>query len=68
MRTETVQPADLIVGDTIVTRNSQKTVGKNTVKSCFCGTLVDGERLKTVERVLFPKWFNGAVVGYHSQI
>ena len=68
MNTETVNPIDLIVGDTIVLSTGLKTVGKETVKSGYFGTLVDGERLKTVERVLFPKWFNGAVVGYHSQI
>jgi len=68
MNTETVNPVDLMVGDTIVLSTGQKTVGKETVKSGYFGTLVDGERLKTVERVLFPKWFKGEVTGYHSQI
>ena len=68
MKKETIHPSDLNVGDTIMTEKGEKTVGENTVKTGFFGTLVDGDRAVSVERVLFPKWFKGEITGYHAQI
>jgi hypothetical protein len=68
MKTVSIHPADLNTGDTILINGVMKTVGKNTVKTGYFGTLVDGERLNTVEQVLFPKWFKGEITGYYAQI
>ena len=68
MKTRKIHPADLNKGDTILIDGEMKTVGPNTVKVGFCGTLVDGERMSEVEQVLFPKWFKGEITGYHSQV
>ncbi len=68
MKTVTVHPADLNIGDTIMTEEGMKTVGVNTVNAGFFGTVVDGLRADSVERVLFPKWFKGQITGYHPQI
>lgn len=65
---ENVHTSELNVGDTIEINGELKTVGSETVKSGFFGTLVDGINTKTVTRVLFPKWYKGKVTGYHSQI
>jgi hypothetical protein len=68
MKTRKIHPADLNVGDTILINGEMKTVGPNTVKTGFFGTLVDDHRLAQVEQVLFPKWFQGEITGYHAQV
>lgn len=68
MKTQKIQVSDLNVGDTIFINGGMKTVGENTVKSGFFGTLVDGVRLVEVERVLFPKWYKGKIISYDAQI
>jgi hypothetical protein len=65
--TETVKPNDLMVGDTIFLGGETYTVGKDTVKTGFCGTAVRGLRMKTVERVLYKKFRGGEFIGFVSQ-
>lgn len=68
MKTEKTHSADLNQGDTILIDGCMKTVGENTVKTGFFGVLVDGVRMSEVDRVLFPKWFRGELIGYYAQI
>lgn len=68
LKFESVHPSELVVGDTVQINGGLKTVGGETVKSGYCGTLVDGIRTGSIERVLFPKWYKGEVTGYYSQI
>lgn len=68
MKTQKIHPADLKNGDTILINGNMKTVGSDTVKSGFFGTLVDGVRMNEVQKVLFPKWFKGEITGYSAQI
>jgi len=65
--TKQVQASDLNYGDTILFNGEMKTVGLDTVKTGFCGTLVEGERMATVTQILFPKWFKGELLGYVAQ-
>lgn len=67
MKTETVNPNEIQVADTIVIGGELHTVGKDTLKNDFFGTTVHGVRMKTVERVLFPKFFSGEFLGFVSQ-
>ena len=68
IKSQMIHPAELNKGDTILIGGEMKTVGANTVRTGFFGTLVGGMRMDEVERVLFPKWFKGEVVGYLAQI
>ena len=67
MKYQKIHPADLNKGDTILIDGNMKTVGANTVKTGFFGTLVDGVKMNEVEQVLFPKWFNREITGYYAQ-
>ena len=67
-KSEKVSSSDLNVGDTIEINGQLKTVGRETVKSGFFGTNVDGFRVAEVKRVLFPKWYKGKITGWYAQI
>ena len=67
MKTETVKPADITVGDTILLDGQTYTVGRDTVKTDFFGTTVRGLRMKTIERVLFHKFYKGKLLGFVAQ-
>lgn len=66
MKTETVKPNDITAGETILLNGVAYTVGRNTVKTDFYGTTVCGLRMKSVERVLFPKFYKGILIGFVS--
>ena len=64
-----VNPSDLVIGDTILINGKMFTVGKDTVKTSFFGTTVQGKRVEgKVEKILFKKWFKGEIVGLVSQL
>ena len=68
LKFENVHASELNPAGRIEINGGLKTVGSETVKIGFFGALVDGVKVKTVKRVLFPKWHKGLVTGYHSQI
>ena len=68
LKLESIHPSELNVGDTIEINGGLKTVGTETVKVSFFGVTVDGIKVKEINRVLFPKWFKGQVIGYQAQI
>lgn len=64
-----VNPSDLVIGDTILINNKMFTVGKDTVKTSFFGTTIQGNRIEgKVEKILFKKWFKGEVVALVPQL
>lgn len=65
---EMVQISDLRHGDTVEVNGNQMTVHNNHIKSDFYGTRFQGERLKLVKRILFPKWYQGEIRGFAAQI
>lgn len=69
MKTVTVNASDLVNGDTVMIDGEMKTVGRESVKTDFFGTLVFGQRFSGgVEKVLFAKWFKGEIVDCVSQV
>lgn len=68
LKLENIHPSELNVGDTVEVNGQLKTVGAETVKVSFFGVTVDGIKVKEINRVLFPKWFKGQVIGYQAQI
>jgi hypothetical protein len=68
MQTKTIHPADLNRGDTVLINGEMHTVGSNTVKVGFFGTLVRGIRMDSIEQVLFPKWYCGKLVAWVPQV
>ena len=68
LKLEIIHPSELNTGDTVEINGELKTVGKETVKVSFFGVTVDGVKAKKINRVLFPKWVKGQVVGYQAQI
>jgi tartrate dehydratase beta subunit/fumarate hydratase class I family protein len=67
MKTETVKPDDLTVGDTILLNGQTYTVGRDTVQTGFFGATVRSLRIGTIERVLFHKFYKGEFLGFVSQ-
>ena len=67
MKTQAVFPSRLKRGDTILIDGVMHTIGKDTIKTGFCGTLVRGQQHKTVQRVLFPRFYRGAFVAWVAQ-
>ena len=69
MKTQLISASELNVGDTIVIDGAWFTIGANCIKASFFGTLVRGESFKNgIERVLFPKWYQGEIIDYRPQI
>ena len=64
MKTELVNPSDLINGDTVLIKGDMKTLSESSIK----GNLINGIKYIEIERVLFPKWFKGKIVRYQPQI
>ena len=69
LKMQTVDVGDIETGDTIIVNGKEMTVGKNTIKKAMAGGyyLVDGERMKTVQRVLYPNWKKGVNTGHVPQ-
>ncbi|QJI10932.1 hypothetical protein GuL6_016 [Buttiauxella phage vB_ButM_GuL6] len=60
---------DITVGDTVIYQGNMRTVGKNDIKrDPLFGVLLFGDShnlaRNLIERVTFPKWFQGKKVGY----
>ena len=76
MKSEFVNKEEIIKGDTIFLFEKETTISEKCIKdSLFFGRTLhgynfrdkDGKQQK-VERLLFPKYFKGKVVGHFSQI
>ena len=68
LKTETVSPADLCNGDTILVNGESFTFSPKDLQTTFSGTTVRGQRFpKGVQRILYPRWKAGKFVGYSAQ-
>lgn len=66
---EKVSADNIQHGDTIMIDGEMQTVNKKFIKNGFCGIIIYGMNYRNgVERVLFPKWFKGEIIGYYAQI
>ena len=69
MKTEIVTASHINPGDTILIGGKMFTVGKHNISNGFMGTRLYGQRFpKGCERVLFPKFDRGEIIGYFAQI
>lgn len=70
MKIELVNKEEIKSGDTIIIDGKQKTIsGKFIKKDPLFGITIDGINFRNkVERVLFPKYFKGQIIGYFPQI
>lgn len=68
MKTQKIHPSDLNVGDTVLIEGEMLTIGKETIKTGFFGTLVNGIKTDSIDQVLFPKWYKGEITGYYPTI
>lgn len=73
MKTEKVHISNVVKGDTLLINGKEMTVGSTDIRNDpFYGMSVFGDCHRhtkgIVERILFPKWYMGQIVGYVSQI
>ena len=72
MKTELVHKSKIQVGDCIIIDGIAKTVSRCDMNTGFMGVTIFEESFKIgtvqVERCLFPKWLNGEIIGYYSQV
>lgn len=70
MKKELICISDLNHGDTVLIDGDMRTLSRNDIKtSGNLGARVFGKRFTNgIERVLFPKFYKGSLVGYFSQI
>lgn len=64
-----VDASEIRHGDTIVFKDGhQRTVDRKYISNGFMGLCIYGypygNRREKIEKVLFPKWYQGMVVGY----
>lgn len=71
-KTKRVHISELNQGDTIIYNGSPETVSKSSIKKGFTGWTYKGDPFYKekgmVEIVLYRKWLQGKVTGWHSQI
>lgn len=72
-KTEIVKTDQIVGGDTILINGEMMTVSKKLIRhDPFLGTTIHGipfiETGRTVERVLFPKWYKGEIIAYATQL
>lgn len=67
MKTEIVNVSDLKRGDTVLLDGEMKTIGRESIKNGFCGHTLNGERMASVKRVLFPRFRSGKITNYITQ-
>jgi hypothetical protein len=73
MKTEQVHVSKIRGGDCVRVRGEFVTICQNDItEGGFMGRTIQGESFRggavLVERVLFPKWLKGTLVGYFPQV
>ena len=73
MKTEKIDVSQVRHGDTLMIGGKMQTISGNQIKTNPAyGLSIDGnyfrETGRKVERVLFPKWYKGEIIGYAAQI
>lgn len=72
MRTEIVNVSDIQAGDTVIIEGQDYTICQKDISSTFFGTTIRGVSFRgsknMVERVLYPKWYQGKIVEWVAQV
>lgn len=70
MKKELINKEEVKANDTIIINGKATTISAKYIKNDpFLGVTINGINFrKKIERVLFPKWYKGKIIGYFSQI